>query len=166
MLGVVLGNGPSKQFYDRTGDFVLGCNIPSEQFSVDATVICDEEIVWILKNDLTLIEVPVIISTKVYEKMKELGIDKKFIILHVFKPKDWYNSAHYAAEYLMSEGCDEIHLWGCDSIFQNTVKSSTGALVNQTTLGDDRFIRNWRRVWNEIHLNNPSVHFVAMRLPK
>ena len=73
MIGVVLGNGPSKDAYDRSGDFVLGCNIPSSEFSVDATVICDEEIVWVLKNDLTLIQIPVIISTKVYEKMKEIG---------------------------------------------------------------------------------------------
>lgn len=166
MLGVVLGNGPSRDLYDRSGDFVLGCNIPSEEFSVDATVICDEEIVWILKNDLTLIQVPVIISTRVFEKMKELRIEPYFTILHVFKPKDWYNAAHYAAEFLMGRDCDEIHLWGCDSIFQNTVTSYTGKLVNQTTVGDDRFIKNWRRVWNEMHLNNPDVHFVAMRLPK
>ena len=166
MLGVVLGNGPSRDLYDRSGDFVLGCNIPSEEFSVDATVICDEEIVWILKNDLTLIQVPVIISTRVFEKMKEHRIEPYFTILHVFKPKDWYNAAHYAAEFLMGRDCDEIHLWGCDSIFQNTVTSYTGKLVNQTTVGDDRFIKNWRRVWNEMHLNNPDVHFVAMRLPK
>lgn len=166
MLGIVLGNGPSKHHYDRTGDIVIACNIPSEDISVDATVICDEEIVWILKNDLTLIQVPVIISTKVYEKMKELKIVEHFTILDVFKPKDWYNSAHYAAEYLINNDCDEVHLWGCDSIFQNTTVSSTGGLVKQTTVGDDRFVRNWRKVWNMIHVNNPSVHFVAMRLPK
>ncbi len=166
MLGVVLGNGPSRDHYDRSGDYVLGCNIPSDRFSVDATVICDEEIVWILKNDLTLIQVPVIISTKVFEKMKELKIVQYFTILHVFKPKDWYNAAHYAAEFLMGRECEEIHLWGCDSIFQNVASSSTGQYVAQTTLGDDRFIKNWRRVWNEIHLQNPTVHFVAMRLPK
>lgn len=166
MLGVVLGNGPSKNSYDRTGDFVIGCNIPSEEYSVDATVICDEEIAWILKNDFTLIDVPVIISTKVFEKFKEFKIDQHFTILHVFSPKDWYNAAHYAAEFLIRNECDEIHLWGCDSIFSNTVSSTTGKLIPQTTNGDDRFIRNWRRVWNEIHVNNPNVHFVAMRLPK
>lgn len=166
MLGIVLGNGPSKSSYDRTGDLVIGCNIPGDEFSVDATVICDEEIVWILKNDLTLIQVPVIISSKVFEKMKELKIVEHFTILHVFKPKDWYNAAHYAAEFLIDNECDEIHLWGCDSIFHNSVVSSTGSYTRQTTLGDDRFIRQWRQVWNTMHLNNPDVHFVAMKLPK
>lgn len=166
MLGIVLGNGPSKNYYDRSGDFVIGCNIPSDNFSVDATVICDEEIAWILKNDLTLIQVPVIISTKVFEKLKEFKIDDYFTILHVFKPKDWYNAAHYAAEFLIRNECDEIQLWGCDSIFSSTTSSTTGKLIPSTTNNDDRFIRNWRRVWNEMHVNNPNVHFVAMRLPK
>jgi len=166
MLGIVLGNGPSKQRYDRSGDFVLGCNIPTDDFSVDATIICDEEIAWVLKNNFTLIDVPVIISTKVFEKFKEFGIENQFTILHVFKPKDWYNAAHYAAEFLIGRGCDEVHLWGCDSIFSNTTSSTTGNLIPSTTTGDDRFIKNWRRVWNEIHVRNPDVHFVAMRLPK
>lgn len=166
MLGVVLGNGPSKNRYDRSGDFVIACNIPSNEFSVDATVICDEEIAWILKNDFTLIQVPVIISTKVFEKLKEFGIVDKFTILHVFKPKDWYNAAHYAAEFLIGRDCNEIHLWGCDSIFSNTTSSTTGKLIPSTTGNDDRFTRNWRRVWNEMYINNQNVHFVAMRLPK
>jgi hypothetical protein len=108
MLGVVLGNGPSKRLYDRSGDFTLGCNIPGPEFSVDATVICDEEIIWILKNDPTVIDCPIIISNKAYEKLKELRLDNHFVIHHVFKVKEWYNTAHYAADYLAEFGCDEI----------------------------------------------------------
>ena len=166
MIGVVLGNGPSKKAYDRTGDFVIGCNIPSDDFSVDATVICDEEIVWVLKNDLTLIQVPVIISTKVYEKMKELGIVEHFHIHHVFKPRDWHNAAHYAADYLINYGCDELHIWGCDSIFQDSVESTTSEHVVKQTTGDDRFIRNWRIVWDQKRKDNEHVHFVVFRIPK
>ncbi len=166
MIGVVLGNGPSKKHYDRSGDFVLGCNIPSEDISVDATVICDEEIVWVLKNDLTLIQIPIIISTKVYEKMKELGIVNHFQIHHVFKPREWHNAAHYAADYLINYGCDELHIWGCDSIFQDTVESTTSQHVVKQTTGDDRFIRNWRIVWDQKRKDNEHVHFVVFRIPK
>jgi hypothetical protein len=168
MIGVVLGNGPSKSEYDRTGDFVLGCNIPSPEFSVDATVICDEEMVWVLKNNLTLIQVPVIISTRVYEKMKELRIVENFHIHHVFKTRDWHNAAHYAADYLIGHGCDEIHLWGCDSIFHDSVVSTTSDHTKQTTIGDDRFVKNWRRVWNEKikAANDKNVHFVVFRIAK
>lgn len=147
MKGVVLGNGPSRKYYDRSGDFVLGCNIPNDQFSVDATVICDEEIVWVLKADLTLIQVPVIISKKVFEKMKELKIVDNFNIHHVFTPKDWYSTAHYAAEYLLDFGCSEVDVWGCDSFFENNIASETDKYVpKQDTVGD-RFTRQWRQVW-------------------
>jgi hypothetical protein len=163
MIGVVLGNGPSKTAYDRTGDFVIGCNIPDSVNSVDATVICDVEIVWILKNSPNLIgATPLIISTNVYEKMKEFRIVDDYVILHVFKPRDWYNSAHYAAQYLIDNGCEEIHIWGCDSIFEDTIKSSTDELVKKD-MDQERFIRHWRQVWVDIHKSHPYVNFVAFR---
>ena len=147
MRGVVLGNGPSRSYYDLSGDFVIGCNIPNNHFSVDATIICDEEIVWILKNDLTLIQVPVIISNKVYEKMKELKIDQHFSIHHVFKTKDWYNTAHYATEFLLDFGCSEVDVWGCDSIFEDNIASETDEYIPKQDKAEGRFIRNWRNVW-------------------
>ena len=160
MIGIVLGNGPSKRLYNRSGDIVIGCNIPTKEISIDATVICDEEIAWILKNNLTLVDVPVIISTKVFEKFKEFKIEQHFDILKVFKPKDWHNAAHYAAEYLIELECDEIYLWGCDSIFEDDIRSTTPGNKN-----DPRFHSKWRQVWNNIYLNT-SARIVAMRLPK
>jgi hypothetical protein len=166
MIGVILGNGPSKKEYDRTGDLVIGCNIPTKDFSVDATVICDEEMVWVLKNNLTLIDIPVIISTKAYEKMKDLKIENEFQIVNVFKPRDWHNAAHYAADYLISLGCNEIHIWGCDSIFQDNIESETSNVVTKQHLGDERFVRNWRKVWEQKRLENPEVYFVVYRIAK
>lgn len=164
MLGVILGNGPSKVAFDRRGDFVLGCNIPGDDFSVDATVICDEEIIWVLKNDPTLVSCPIIISTKAYEKMKELRIDSLFTIHHVFRPKDWHNTAHYAAEFLAEFGCDEIRIWGCDSIFQDDISSSTDRYVVKDDTKGDRFTRHWRRVWNDIFDSYPAIEFNVIRI--
>ena len=150
MRGVVLGNGPSRNRYDLSGDFVLGCNIPNNHFSVDATVISDVEIVWVLKTNLTLIQVPVIISSNVFEKLKELRIVDKFSIHHVFKPKEWYNTAHYATEYLLDFGCSEVDVWGCDSIFEDNIASETDKLVPKANTDQDRFIRHWRSVWGNM----------------
>lgn len=163
MLGVVLGNGPSREYYDRKGDYIIGCNIPGDQFSVDATVISDEEIVWVLKNDPSLIKVPIIVSNKALEKMKELRIDSLFTIHHVFNVKVWYNSAHYAAEFLLDYGCDELHIWGCDSMFNADLSSTTDTFVNKD-VDADRFIRQWRGVWDDIHIKHPYVNIQAMRL--
>jgi hypothetical protein len=164
MIGVVLGNGPSKQLYDRGGDFVIGCNIPTKEFSVDATVICDVEVVWILKSNPALMDdTPLIISTNVFEKMKELKIVDDYIILDVFKPRDWYNSGHYAAQYLIDNGCSDVHIWGCDSIFESTLDSSTDQHIEKN-MDKERFIKNWRRVWEDIRVNNPTTNFVAIRV--
>lgn len=164
MIGVVLGNGPSKQLYDRSGDFIVGCNIPTDDYSVDATVICDVEVVWILKDNPDLIvDTPLIISTNVFEKMKELRIVDDYIILNVFKPRDWYNSGHYAAQYLIDNGCSDIHVWGCDSIFESTLDSSTDQHIEKN-MDKERFIKNWRRIWEEIRIHNPTTNFVAIRL--
>lgn len=163
MLGVVLGNGPSKEYFDRVGDYIVGCNIPGDDFSVDATVICDEEIVWVLKNNPEFITCPVILSNKAYEKMKELRIDGYFDIHHVFDVKDWHNSAHYAAEFLLEFGCDELNVWGCDSIFKNDLLSTTDEYVKKQ-LDPDRFIKNWRKVWNDIFQKYPNANIQAIRL--
>ena len=68
----------------------------------------------------------------------------------------------------MEHGCDEIHLWGCDSIFHDSVVSATGDYTKQRTVGDDRFLKNWRNVWNTKikNANNNGVHFVVFRLTK
>jgi hypothetical protein len=163
MLGVVLGNGPSKEYFDRVGDYVVGCNIPGDDFSVDATVICDEEIVWVLKNDPSLIHCPVIVSNKAYEKMKEFRIDGHFDIHHVFVVKDWHNSAHYAAEFLLEFGCNELNVWGCDSIFKDDLSSTTDVYVKKEP-DTQRFVNNWRQVWNDIFQRYPNVNIQAMRI--
>jgi hypothetical protein len=164
MIGVVLGNGPSKHLYDRSGDFTLGCNIPGKEFSVDATVICDEEIIWILKNDPTVIDCPLIISNKAFEKLKELRLEKHFVIHHVFKAREWYNTAHYAAEYLAEFGCDQIDVWGCDSIFENNISSTTDVYVKKEDTVGDRFTRQWRRIWNEIFDSHSNIKFTVIRI--
>lgn len=162
MKTAILGNGPSRTLYneDEEFDFVVGCNIPWTK--VDATVICDIEIVNLLRNDFTLIQVPVIISTVVYEKMKEFRIVDSFTILNVFKPRDWHNAAHYAVDYLMNKNADEIQIYGCDSIFEDDITSKTDTAVEKT-MDSERFIRQWRKVWDKkfesdikflIHKNN------------
>lgn len=161
MIGVVIGNGPSKQLYNGEGDTVLGCNIPEHK--VHATVICDEEVVYVLKKDLTLIQVPVIISTKVFEKMKELRIVDSFNILNVFKSKDWHNTAHYAVDYLLELGMDEIHLFGCDSISEDNIKSTTDKHVEKT-MDSARFLRHWRKVWDKKF--EEDIKFVIHKNPK
>ena len=161
MLGVVLGNGPSKHRYNYEGDFIIGCNIPGDDFSVDATVITDVEIVWVLKNNPELIQSPLIVSTIAWEKMKELKLPALNDVIDVFKPKDWYTSGHYAALYLTNiMNCDTIHVWGCDSYYVDDYTTTTDQYVIN---GGSVFYEQWRRCWNRIIKDNPGAEFVIKR---
>lgn len=161
MKTAILGNGPSRILYEEVNDFdlIIGCNIPWTK--VDATVLCDKEIVDVIKNDFTLIQVPVIISTIVFERMKEFRIVDSFTILDVFKPKEWHNAAHYAADYLMTKEVDEIQIYGCDSIFDNTISSVTDDKVEKK-MDSERFIRQWRKVWDKKFEND--IKFVVKHI--
>lgn len=163
--GVIVGNGASKIIYKnlpksyQTGKFILGCNIPDADIYVDATVICDVEIIFILKNYLNLVSVPVILSTQAFSKMKELGIVRYFEILHVFNPKEWHNCGHYGAEYLINTDHNQIEIFGCDSIFEDTIASSTDDYVPKENKTHQGFIDNWRIVWKKMFVDYPDVKF-------
>lgn len=164
MIGIVLGNGPSKVAYNRGGHMVIGCNIPGDEFSVDATVVCDEEIVWVLKSKPELINVPLIVSTRAFEKLKELRLEDKYDIQHVFSTREWFNSAHYAAEFLAACGCTEIEVWGCDSVFSDNINSTTDAYVPKQPDTSEKLLRNWRRIWNELFDAYPTIKFKIIRI--
>ena len=157
VTGVVLGNGPSREKYDFSGDVVIACNIPGEGFSADATVITDTEIVWLMKNNPELITCPLIISKPAYEKMKELRIVDRFEIHEVFTPVDWYTSAHYATMFLTKTiKCDRIDIWGCDSYFVDDASSTTDSYVPKS---GDVFYKQWRNSWARIFRDNPHVYY-------
>lgn len=161
LRGAVLGNGPSRDNYDYAADVVIGCNIPGEGFSVDATIISDIEVVWLLKNNPEIINCPLIVSTQAHEKMKELRIDDQFEILERFVTKDWHTSGHYAALYLTKYmECRTIDIWGCDSFFVDNASSITDDLVPKT---GDVFFKQWRATWNGIFNSHPDVTYTVRR---
>lgn len=161
LKGAVLGNGPSRDQYDFTADVVIGCNIPGEGYSVDATVIADTEVIWLLKNNPELVSCPLILSTYAYEKMKELKIVDLFEVHDVFTSRDWHTSGHYALRYLtLIIECAKVDIWGCDSYFVDDRTSLTDKLVNNS---GDSFFKQWRSTWNQIFEENPDVYFTMKR---
>lgn len=164
MIGAVVGNGPSKHRFETRGhgayDYVLGCNIPG--IHVDATIILDEEIAHIIGINPSLIECPIIISKKARIVLEKYTSSySKFDIIEEFNhdADSWLNAGHYAAMYLIGLGCTKIDIWGCDSIFDNSIASSTDKLVKKEDTTDARFYKNWRKLWDGIFKNNSTVKF-------
>jgi hypothetical protein len=160
MIGVVLGNSTSKQRYNRSGDFVIGCNIPSEDYSIDATVIADVEFVWIIKNNPELVQCPLIVTTTVWEKMKELHLASLHDVVDVITPKNWYTSEHHAALYLTNTmSCDIVHVWGCNSYFTEDHLS----LSDQYVISEMDLYLKWKKCWNNVIKDSPETTFVIKR---
>lgn len=161
MQGAVIGNGPSRKYFeDDSFENIIGCNIPNDDIVMDSTVISDTEIVWILKNSPELIQIPIIISTKVFEKLKEFKLDKHYQILSVFKPMEGFNSAHYATLKLIDYGCTDIHIWGCDSIFSDVKETTTSAFIETDHESIEKLYRTWRKTWEKITKAHPDINFV------
>ena len=153
--GAVLGNGPSHVNYDGEADILIGCNVPPRQ--VDATIVTDIEVVRALHEGRIELPYPLIVSSQAFEKMKELTLESRHGIISVFRTRDWYSSAHYAAQHLIMIGCKKISIWGCDSIFTDEVSSLTDRIVVPKPTP---FVKQWRRCWTEMETNSTEVDFV------
>lgn len=164
MKGAVIGNGPSRENYeDRGYDLIFGCNIPNSEIAIDATVISDTEIVYVLKNSPSLIKIPIIVSDKALEKLKQYKLNTRYQISATFKSLQGFNSAHYAALRLIDLGCTEIDIWGCDSYFSVVGDSLTDIFVEpQPEDTKQKLIKNWRIVWDKIMKSHPDVMFTLI----
>jgi hypothetical protein len=56
-------------------------------------------------------------------------------------------------------------VWGCDSIFKDDLSSTTDAYVKKQP-DTERFVKNWRKVWNDIFQRYPNANIQAMRIDK
>ena len=135
-IAALLGNGPSRKFYDpsKVYDYRLGCNIPWAD--VDATLILDENIIKLWDKDHDLIKVPVYISREAWRYGDELKTFRPFIkqnkllISIVDKiPKSNESSGNVAARKLVELGYKRIDVYGCDA----AVTASPGHNINSYT---------------------------------
>lgn len=65
------------------------------------------------------------------------------------------STGHRAFEYLVENGYTEIHLWGFDSVFANTIASDTHQKV-PTGVFYEGNIPRWRRLWDRL-FSQPNV---------
>lgn len=150
MIGVVLGNGPSKSKFVRANDmYVIGCN--TESPVTDMTVILDEEVIMAFGSNTP---VNCILGVKAFEKAKELRVADGLRILKIVKPLENENAGHIAAKHLLDMNFKEIEIWGCDSIFKDTIESSTDSIIPKHDTVGKRFYTKWREEWDKIIYRN------------
>lgn len=162
-FAAILGNGPSRESYfhsDIEYDSIVGCNVPWTE--VDYTIILDEEVVEAWSKDLNLIKCPAYFSRHAWEYIdRPLKARDKFadrFLGLVYPAPEYDTSGHVACSLLIKNGYDEIHVYGADSMWKDTLESRSHELFkNHPDQNSRAHINGWRNRWNHILDNNPQV---------
>jgi hypothetical protein len=165
-IAAVLGNGPSRKFYDPSKAYAyrLGCNIPWTD--VDATLISDDNIVVLWHKNHDLIKVPTYFSRKTWMFTDELKTFRPFIkqfklFAGVFDRQPNESSGNAAAKKLIELGYKELDIYGCDAYFTAThgynIKSYTREFIPGIDMINNSY--KWKLFWDELIKKHPEVKF-------
>ena len=170
----ILGNGPSLLNFDKSTGIRVGCNFAQPDLNPDWTMIADIKPVKKLYEGYQLV-CPAVLSERandyIHKKTIKLSEDRiqirrvvPFIKYEDIHEKWGMNSAQHAVHYALEENqADEVHLWGCDSLWSTNIESSTDALVHKDLvfMNSQNIYFTWRDYWNRIFEDNPKTIFVV-----
>ena len=128
----MVGNGPSYVDFKKVeeSDFVVGCNLP--QVPTDLTFIHDIRFINTISEKRLKIPCPAMVSQKIQNVINK----KKLKYEHLLKVKgiikkrqpiapSSLSSGHHAVWWLIENGYNEIHIWGCDGLSMKKEKKDS-----------------------------------------
>jgi hypothetical protein len=74
-----------------------------------------------------------------------------------------FNCGHMATHYsARKHPCDEIHMWGFDSIMDHSMKSSTDDVLpsDRNNTNNYKLLEVWRPIWTNLFQEFPDKKFV------
>jgi len=164
----ILGNGPSISKFPLDIDGVrIGTNFSDAKLKPVWTFINDRvPLDKVLSGEIHL-EYPIVISTRASEKSEFFTepYDKtliKFIVDFIkypeLHPTLGLNSAQMATHVAIKQfQPNEIHIWGCDSLWKEDISSSTDLIVPKApNKGIDKL---WGNQWDRIISEYPGISF-------
>lgn len=153
----ILGNGPSIQLYTPQDGYIIGCNF--QEHSVDLTILVDCKPFMIYKGKRHLLPNRKIITSRyAWPTIKEQDLISEFEIVHIVETLEQYESAgHIATQWALDNGYDEVHLWGFNSIFEDSQETKTDLVVPRSRAQFDLYV-HWRKRWKEYTHHNIIVH--------
>ena len=162
MIAAILGNGPSREsYYDAATeyDIVVACNVPWT--TVDYTIILDEEVVQRWAREPDLITVPAYFSEHAWRETDAIRKRPFFeqYFKGIVKPMPAFDtSGHVACSLLIKEGYKQIHVYGADVMFADTLESRSHTFFkNHPDPKSKAHMQGWRNRWQEIFDNNPTI---------
>lgn len=157
MKAHILGNGPSIKLYSPQDGYIIGCNFHNNP--VDLTVLVDCKPFMIYKGNRSLLPNRKLITSRyAWQTIEEQDLESEFEFVYIVEQLEQYKSAgHIATQWALDNGYDEIHLWGFNSIFEDSQETKTDLIVPRSRAQFDLFI-HWREKWQPFKQHNIVVH--------
>lgn len=167
----MVGNGPSYKDFSKIDetDFVVGCNLP--HVPSDLTFICDIRFLNTIVDKNLVIPCPAMVSYKIqnYVDRNKHKYNGKLNLKGVMKKRQpiapsSLSSGHHAALWLIDNGYEEIHIWGCDGLVTKSMDSKTDEYVTVSVKSNrkhcERHTEKWKKSWQHIVKTNGKINFI------
>ena len=150
MIAHIIGNGPSKKDFknDPEGE-IFGCNLPDPGIPFKATFIMDKVCIDHIHNNKIKLDVPVIVPFCL--KKLVVRCDPAPVVYDTIQNgvHNGQSTGHKGVVYLLESGYTEIHMWGFDSLFRETVESDTHQKIPEGPVAPNNW-KPWRKNWEKI----------------
>lgn len=157
MIVHILGNGPSHILYEPQDGYIIGCNIQTHP--IDISVVLDIKPFHLYLRDRNIFQgKPIITSEYAMHGVRHKNVEQELDILQKLEYLEKYVSAgHIAVQWALEHDYTEIHLWGFDSIWEDTIETKTDQIIPRSRVQDDLFV-HWREKWQPFKEYNITVH--------
>ena len=173
-VGHVIGNGDNAVMYKPSKGLKVTCNIPPfEVANVYTTCLVDFKMMKAMTEgsvyipgEWTLGYRPKVwmennpqFHMKVAQQIKGFYLELPKYVANYTDFNCGHMATHYTANHLQ---CEEIHMYGFDSIFDFNLRSCTDMYLNsdRSLSNNNRLANNWRPVWQNLFNEFPNTQFV------
>ena len=171
----ILGNGKSVHYFDKSEGLRVGCNFTQPRYKPDWTMIADIKPIKKFYEGYRLC-CPAILTERAHRFTvhKSVKLSKEFLdVIDVVEFIRWMdvckqwgaNSAQHATHYAIQRTPEvqEVHIWGCDSLWSSDIESSTDKIVHKNLefMNTQNIYYVWRDYWDKIFSNSPNVQFTV-----
>lgn len=170
----IIGNGDNASLYTPSKGLKITCNLPP--FDVpDAYTTCmvDFKMMKAIDDGSVVVPGEWILGAR---PKKWMEMHPSFHMKYARQVKGFYtelpkyagnytnfNCGHLATHYTANKlKCDEIHLYGFDSMFDFNLRSTSDLfLFSDRELNNNmRLMNNWRPIWSQLFLEFPETKFI------
>jgi len=150
----IIGNGASQKYYHPQDGFVVVCNTNTSIAHDVCSVIDHQPIDYWAKNVLP--DTRLWISPKAERAIQRHRIEIEYECVHNTTIK--YNNAQCVVLELLKRGFTTIHLYGCDTLWQEDMTSTQDVLIPRPQRDKTLYVA-WRKLWQQVFERNLQVDY-------